>query len=57
MNTFFDCSLDRSNPTITHSQALSSDALKNFAKDINFGGYLEGSEPYSQRLYILFSIS
>lgn len=35
MNTFFDSSLDRSNPSITHSQTLSSNALKNFAKDNN----------------------
>lgn len=35
MNTFFHCNLDRSNPSIMHSQALSSDALKNFAKDNN----------------------
>lgn len=35
MNTFFDCNLDRSNPSITRAQALSSEALKNFVRDIN----------------------
>lgn len=54
MNTFFDSSLDRSNPSITHSQALSSNALKNFAKDINLSDIWRIQNP-AARDYTYFS--
>ena len=54
MNTFFDHNLDRSNPSVTHSQALSSNALKNFAKDINLVDIWRVQNP-TARDYTYFS--